>query len=227
MLLPLLIASRSNIQRQLVDLRAQQLYQRETQATQEDCEGFLDIFFGVDSGCECVLSDNGLDYEPNCDELLDGCESCETIQGVETCLSFDLEASATADGSTELEVLCYVYSSGAFGETTICQARDSLSENCTLSIDGAECNSCSIVQCGADNPFYDEYFDYDCSNVIEGESWNLCSDNISDTSPFIFAGNNELFTFADCFPGLVSGGSMVSFSTTLAIIGLVSLAVLY
>ena len=83
------------------------------------------------------------------------------------------------------------------------------------------------MQCGADNPFYDEYFDYDCSNVIEGESWNLCSDNIPDTSPFIFAGNNELFTFADCFPGLVSGGSMVSFSTTLAIIGLVSLAVLY
>jgi hypothetical protein len=69
----------------------------------------------------------------------------------------------------------------------------------------------------------DESYDIDCSNVIEGETWNLCIDDLPDTSPFLASGNNDLFTALYCGSG-ESGGSPLSFHGLSVLVSVVAVA---
>jgi hypothetical protein len=201
---------KQHVERQLVDLRAQQ-HQHQERALQTGageslsdadnqafCETVLLVFFGAGSGCTCVLTADGTDYEPNCDALLESCVLCEPLQGQETCFNFDLEAALAAETS-ETEASCVTYTSGVF-DNTICQIRNLVDGSCAVTVDGAECNSCTVIACDEGESFFDDAVDFDCSNLIAGEVWNVCVDDIPETSPFIFARNNgNLFNFDRCF----------------------------
>jgi hypothetical protein len=160
------------------------------------CEVFLEGLYGPNSGCTCT------DEEPSqeCyDFLLNNCFLCETIQSEETCLVFDEEAALaalSASPGTEGPVLCSTYKSGPFADDTICRIENLADSTCTFTINETECNSCTVVECGEETDF-----DIDCSNVIAGETWNLCTDDIPETSLFIGLGNNDLFQDLACGDG--------------------------
>jgi hypothetical protein len=123
-------------------------------------------------------------------------KSCDTLQGVEACLFDDEDAQLEAGA-----YYCFTYESGPFADSTICLIDDFFDINtCTITIDGNECNSCNVVTCSDMDGIgiYDESYDFDCSNIIVGETWNLCSDDIPETSPFIAAGNNMRFFEFSC-----------------------------
>jgi hypothetical protein len=190
------------------------------------CEAFIEILLGPDSGCLC--GDDG-EVTSECEEFLSGCDICDTLQGEEACLAFD-DAKSTAASSVDadVEAYCETYESGPFVGSTQC-AIDNLADNtCTITIDGAECNSCSIVTCSFTDGagVLDESYDMDCSNIIQGETWNLCTDDIPETSRFLVSGNNERFAAFDCRNaggGGGSGGLALSFRA-LSVVGLIVVA---
>jgi hypothetical protein len=73
-----------------------------------------------------------------------------------------------------------------FAGITNCAINNFADGTCTITTDGAECNSCTLITCDATDGAgqTDENYDIDCSNVIEGEVWNLCTDDVPETSPF-------------------------------------------
>jgi hypothetical protein len=163
------------------------------------CQTFVDREFGVDSGCVCEF--DGEDFFPSCDCVF---KACDTLQGVEACLLVDEDAQLEAEarnGVDDIRADCFTYESGPFADGTICLIEDLAGSNtCTITIDGKECNSCNVVTCSDTDGsgIFDESNDLDCSNIIAGETWNLCSDDIPETSPFIAVGNNMLFSDLSC-----------------------------
>jgi hypothetical protein len=140
------------------------------------CEALAeDMLAFPDSGCTC-----NQDGEPTdeCSELLDYCTTCDTIAGERTCFSVDLEAQvATGD----VDAFCGKYTSGAFDNKICFYDVDDSDLTCTATLDGTDCTSCALISCGNG----DIDFDFDCSNVIAGETYNVCTDDIPETSPFL------------------------------------------
>jgi hypothetical protein len=160
------------------------------------CEAFLAVLFGsTNTGCTCD------DAEPSdkCLEFLSSCSACDTVQGERTCFTEEVEKS-NALSSDDVDAYCYTYESGLF-DNTICELYNPADDTCTITIDGTECSSCALVTCDDD-----DFYDIDCSNVIEGETWNQCTDDIPETSRFLATANNDRYLdFSDC------GGSALSF----------------
>jgi hypothetical protein len=157
------------------------------------CQTFVDGEYGVDSGCVCEF--DGEDFQPNCDDCV--FKACDTLQGEEACFLIDDDAQLEAEARDGVNSVagCLTYESGPFADSTLCLIEDFTTDSntCTITIDGKECNSCTVIACGDDTDY-----DLDCSNVIAGETWSLCSDDIPETSPFIAVGNNELFSIFTC-----------------------------
>jgi hypothetical protein len=170
--------------------------QGEVDTSTAECSEFVS---GLDAGsCEdflealgpnpCTCDDQGeVDTSTaECSEFVASCNICDTLQGEETCFTFEEEVSN--DGSSdEVETFCYTYISGVF-DNTICEIENFTADTCTITIDGTECNSCATL------PFCDgDGYDIDCSNVIEGEKYNTCTDDIPETSRFLATANNDRF----------------------------------
>jgi hypothetical protein len=147
------------------------------------CEA-LSEFITENPSSGCMCNADGEEPTDECYEFLSYCTACDTLEGERTCLGIDLEAEiATGDVDAE----CETYTSGLF-DNTICIIEDD-DGTCTITIDGTECTSCALASCGDD----DDNYDLDCSNVIAGEKWNLCTDDIPETSRFLAFGNNDRF----------------------------------
>lgn len=183
----------------------------------ELCVAFIEILVGPDSPCTCDQ-----DGEPtsDCEKFLLGCNICDNIQGQKTCLSYDIEETVEASAA-DVIADCYTFVSGAFGNT-ICTLDNTTDDTCAFTIDGEECNSCARVACSATDGlgFLDEAYDLDCSNVIEGETWNLCTDNPPETSRFLATANNDRFVDLDCG----SGAFALSFHALSVVVGLIVVA---
>ncbi len=144
------------------------------------------------------------------------CLVCDTIQSEEACLSFDDEAAVAALVTSPEAFLvdCTAYRSGPFADDTICGIENFVDNNCTFTINARECNSCTVVACDGE----ETDFDIDCSNIIAGETWNFCTDDIPETSLFIGLGNNDRFQDKYCTG---SGGIAASTSHVLGLVGLI------
>jgi hypothetical protein len=181
----------------------------------EVCESLLAVFLGTpNSGCNC---DDEAEPTAECLEFISSCNQCDTLQGVETCRSNDLEVSA--NGIKD----CTTYESGAF-DNTICFL-DNFDDTCTITIDGTECNSCEPIECdGAENLAFG--FDLDCSNVVDGETWNLCTADLPETSRFLAFGNNDRpITLSGCdVPAVDASGGFAPSLHALSVVGLVVVA---
>jgi hypothetical protein len=181
------------------------------------CESNLKI---VAPNVDCTCTEDG---EPTleCDILLAECAVCDTIQGEITCLAFDQAATNTAITRHDF-VDCYSYESGPFDGMVICEIANEAEDTCTVTIDGEECSTCSAITCVDDTEL-----DLDCSNIIEGETWNLCTSEIPETSPFISYGKNDRFIDYECGSrgiGLSggSGGFALSFHAVSVVVGLIT-----
>jgi hypothetical protein len=154
------------------------------------CEVFLTLLVGPDSGCTCT------EEEPSteCIENLATCNFCDTLQNEEACISISL----TEDTSSVYSG-CITYESGPF-DNVICETESFIDNTCTITIDGEECSSCTVVDCDGDTDY-----DIDCSNIIAGETWNLCTDTIPETSCFLVAGNNDRFEDPSCSEASLGG----------------------
>jgi hypothetical protein len=194
--------------------------QTEDELALQLCEAFLEILLGPNSGCKCA--EDG-ELTSDCEDFLSQCDICDTIQGERICLAFAEEESSAAS-TADILADCYTYESGPF-DNTICTLDNFVESTCTITIDGTECNSCAIVACSATDGtgVFEESYDFDCSNVIEGEAWNLCTADIPETSRFLASGNNDLFTDMDCGSGN-SGGFALSFRVLSVLVSLVVVA---
>jgi hypothetical protein len=186
------------------------------------CEAFLTLLVGPDSGCTCA------EEEPSteCIDYLATCNFCDTLQGEDACISISL----TEDTSSVVSG-CITYESGPF-DNVICETENFIDNTCTITIDGTECSSCTVIDCDGDTDY-----DIDCSNIIAGETWNLCTDTIPETSRFLAAGNNDRFEDPDCSEagggkgalalptggGNDSGGKALSFHV-LSVVSLIAVA---
>jgi hypothetical protein len=212
--------------------------------TKEECQEFLDalallgtvpctcddqgsINIGVAECLAFLKSQDGFGFDDDDDAddddgVDEGC-FCDTLDGEKTCVVYD-SAAATAASSDEVDFDCYTYTSGLFDDT-ICVS-DTIA-TCTIMIDGTECNSCEVdLSCFG--------FDFDCSNVIDGETWTACTvDDIPETSPFIILNDNRFVNEnaledAECVgiaspaasPTTVSGAFALSFHA-LSMVGLI------
>jgi hypothetical protein len=148
------------------------------------CEAFLAILFGPDSGCTCT------EEEPSseCIDHLATCNFCDTLQGEDACISISVTENTSSVYSG-----CITYESGPF-DNVICETENLIDNTCTYTIDGTECSSCAVIDCDGDTDY-----DIDCSNIISGETWNLCTVTIPETSRFLAAGNNDRFEDPDFF----------------------------
>jgi hypothetical protein len=164
------------------------------------CQTFLEFQFGVDSGCVCEF--DGENFIPTCECVF---RACDTIQGEEACILFAEEAPLETTPEVDSITECLTYESGPFTDKKLCVFENFADNTCAVTIDGVECNSCDLVACSDT----DENYDLDCSNVIAGETWNLCFDDIPETSPFIAVGTNDRFKDLNCIDdtGGVSDGS--------------------
>jgi hypothetical protein len=183
------------------------------------CEAFI-LILAPDSGCTCTE-----DGEPTdeCVEILSGCKACDTIQGERTCIAAD-EAATIATSATSADgafVTCSAYDAAFFDGMVICDIVNEAEETCTITIDGEECSSCTVIFCDDDPE--SASFDLDCSNIIEGETWNLCTSEISETSPFLALGNNDRFIELEC-ASEGSGGFALSFHALSVVVGLIAVA---
>jgi hypothetical protein len=181
------------------------------------CEAFLEIILGPNSGCTCAADG---ELSSDCEDLLSQCSPCDTIQDQQTCFVFAAEETAAAT-TADIEADCYTYESGPFGNT-ICTLDNFADDTCAITIDGIKCNSCAIIACSATDGTgkFDESYDIDCSNVIAGETWNLCTANIPETSVFLPSGNNLRFTDLNC----PSGGFALSFHGFSVLVSLIAVA---
>jgi hypothetical protein len=178
------------------------------------CDAFLARLVGPDSGCTCT------EEEPSteCTDYLATCNFCDTLQGKDACLSISLieDTSSVYRG-------CITYESGPF-DNVICETENFINNTCTITIDGTECSSCTVIDCAGDTDY-----DIDCSNIIAGETWNLCcTDTIPETSRFLAAGNNDRFEDPDCSETgggkgsmFFSGGKALSFHV-LSVVSLIA-----
>jgi hypothetical protein len=105
-----------------------------------------------------------------------------------------------SESSADVEAKCYTYESGPFVGTTNCAIDNFTDGTCTITIGGAEFNSCTFISCDATDStgVYGENYDIDCSNITEGETWNLCTDDLPETSQFLANGNNDRFNYVFC-----------------------------
>jgi hypothetical protein len=181
------------------------------------CEAFIEALIGPNSGCKC---DEAGDPSSECQEYLSKCNVCDTIQSQRSCLVFAAEETSAAI-SEDVEADCYSYNLGPF-DNTICMIDNIVESTCTVTIDGAECKSCEIVACSSTDGagILSETYDFDCSNVMEGETWNLCTANIPETSPFLANGNNNRYVDLECG----SGGLAFSFHVLSVLVSLVVVA---
>jgi hypothetical protein len=194
------------------------------------CQATLEEEFGGDSPCTCFLdAEDFIDFE--CDCVL---QACETLQDQDICVNYDevtakaLEAGAGPDTFAQ----CFAYDSGPF-DNTICLIENFGADTCSVTIDGNECTSCTVVTCSetVDGAFSNSDIDFDCSNIIAGETWSLCSDDIPETSPFIAVGDNLLFSDVSCIDGSIGGrdsggggdtsGGVATSSHVLSLVGLI------
>jgi hypothetical protein len=196
--------------------------QTEDELGQALCEVFLEALYGPNSGCTCSEE---LPSQECFDFITENCKSCDTLQGEEACTIFDEEAvgrALVASPATNVYVDCMTYKSGPFADDTICGVENLEDNTCTFTINETECNSCTVVDCGVETDF-----DIDCSNVIAGEVWNLCTDDILETSLFIALGANDRFDELTCSPksGLAAGsGGVAASSHVLSLFGLIIVA---
>jgi hypothetical protein len=193
-------AIKSNMTEHFVNIHQEPRRLQTDEEVEFDSETKLEILLGFNSdlnwGCKCG-EDGKLAFE--CEELQSECILCDTIQGQQVCYMF-AEAESTARSSADVEAKCYTYESGPFVGTTNCAIDDFADNTCTIMINGEECNSCAIVDCSATavTGVYGENYDIDCSNIIKGETWNLCSDDLPETSRFLANGNNDRFKYVHC-----------------------------
>jgi hypothetical protein len=192
---------------------------RRSLETKEECEDFFKEKLG-DVGCTCT--ENGDDATDECyDDIINLCTLCDTLEDEITCQVPDLEASATAS-SVDVVAECYTYTSGKF-DNTICSLDNTAVDTCSITIDGTECKSCAVVACSDEED--DTLYDFDCSNIIGGETWNLCTDDIPETSRFIAYGDNDRFSDFDCIPGSRSGSGAFALSFhAFSVVGLIVVA---
>jgi hypothetical protein len=189
------------------------------------CEVFLEALYGPNSGCTCS---EDLPSQECFDFITQNCLSCDTLGGEEACLLvFDEEAVVAAlvasPATASVYVDCTTYKSGPFADDSICVIENLDDNNCTFTINETECNSCTVVDCGEETDF-----DIDCSNVIAGETWNLCTDDIPETSLFIALGTNDRFQDLTCTPNSVvkesGSGGVAAASHVLSLFGLIIVA---
>jgi hypothetical protein len=181
--------------------------------------GFCEAYLEALGPNPCTCDDQGgVDISnAECSAYIDSCRTCDTLQGERTCYVFEEEKSS-AGSSNVVEAFCYTYMSGVF-DNTICEIEKFAAGTCTITIDGTECNSCAPVTC--DGEFIEIGFDFDCSNIIEGETWNQCTDDIPETSRFLATANNDRFIDDDI--ECPSGAFALSFHA-LSMVGLIVFA---
>jgi hypothetical protein len=176
------------------------------------CDAFLEEEFGPNSPCTCV--GKGEDFDVECDYDYDCVlQDCETLQGQETCVEVDEAAANALEAEPDTFVGCFKYGSGLF-DNAICLIVNDVDSTCTITLDGNECTSCTLIYACSASYDDDGIFDndggggggifgsnlqFDCSNIIAGETWNLCTADIPETSPFVAVGN-VLFTDPSCKP---------------------------
>jgi hypothetical protein len=168
--------------------------QGDLQLDDATCEIFLTAIYGPNSGCPCTAEEPTMEC---IDFIAANCLLCDTIQSEEACLVSDFEATLAAfpeTGSSYAD--CLTYRSGPFANDTICEIENFSDNTCTFTINETECTSCTVVACDGETDY-----DIDCSNIIAGETWNLCTDDIPDTSPFIAFGSNDRFGEFTCANG--------------------------
>jgi hypothetical protein len=194
-------AMKSNITEHFINIHQDpRRLQTDDEVESFDCETKLEILLGFNSdlnwGCACG-DDGNLTVE--CEDFQSECSLCDTILGEQVCYKF-AEAESTARSSADVEAKCYTYESGPFAGTTNCAIDDYADFTCTIMIDGEKCNSCAIVDCRATDGsgVYGENYDFDCSNIIEGETRNLCTDDLPENSRFLASGNNDRFNYVHC-----------------------------
>jgi hypothetical protein len=206
--------------RSIKDQEVSRTLQTDDELALQLCETFLEILLGPNSGCTCA--EDG-ELTSDCEDFLSQCDICDTIQGERTCLAF-AEEESTAASTSDIVADCFAYESGPFANT-ICTLDNFVESTCTITIDGKECNSCAIVACSATDGtgVFEDSYDFDCSNVIEGETWNLCTADIPETSRFLAIGNNDLFTDLDC-SSRESGGFALSFHGLSVLVSLIVVA---
>jgi hypothetical protein len=188
------VTKRSIEHRKAFDAAVVHQEHRSLQTAKEQCEAIYKEILG-DVGCMCT-ADGEEPTEQCLDEIITFCTICDTLEGERTCYVADFEATA-AVSSGDVEAECY-YTSGKF-DNTICMIDSLVDDSCTVTIDGTACSSCTVVACS--NEEDDMNVDVDCSNVIDGETWNLCTDDIPETSRFLAFGNNDRFvTDLECSP---------------------------
>jgi hypothetical protein len=177
---------------------------RNLQSDEEVCAFIIDELVDGSYAQFCSCDRVGDSYVLDC--VYTDCPDCELLQGSEeeTCaISNDgvvLSLSEDLDLLADLFYSCTLYQSGLFDSTAVCLIEEFTGEFCAVTVDDEACNSCEYVDCGGG------YTDYsvDCSNVIPGEVWNFCTDDIPETSPFISYGYNDLFFFEECSAGTPS-----------------------
>jgi hypothetical protein len=182
------------------------------------CEAFIEALLGPKSGCNC---DEDGDPTSECRKFLSECNVCDTIQGQRSCLVFAAEETSAAMISENVEADCYSYNLGPF-DNTICMIDNLVENTCTVTIDGVECKSCEIVACRSTDGagILSGAYNFDCSNVMEGETWNLCTDDLPETSRFLASGNNNRYFDLECG----SGGSTLSFHAFSVLVSLIAVS---
>jgi hypothetical protein len=192
-----------------------------SQTEEELCEAFLEALYGPNSGCTC--SDE-LPSQECSDFIAENCLICDTLEGEEACLLFFDEeaivaASAASPATASVDIECTTYKSGPFADDTLCGIENLEDNTCTFTINEKECNSCTVIDCSEETDY-----DIDCSNVIAGEIWNLCTDEIPETSPFIAWGTNDRFEELTCNPKDSGSGGVAASTHVLSLFGLVIVA---
>jgi hypothetical protein len=193
---------------------------------------FCKEVYGPNSPCTC--SNEGDESQECLDFTAENCLICD-ILNPESCLIIDEEAidAAVLPGPEEdtwgdaFEIDCTTYKSGPFADNTICSIENRDKGTCTFTINETECNSCTVVD--IEFTCYHK-FDIDCSNIIAGETWSLCNDDIPDTSLFTSLGlNGFVFSVLTCSTAndvkeSGSGGVAASSTHVLSLFGLVIVA---
>jgi hypothetical protein len=179
---------------------------------------------GLPPDTNCTCEGDG-EASPECEEDLSVCilNGCDTLQNQRTCYAVAVEESEAAS-SDDVDAFCYAYTSGPF-DNTICEIDNVSDETCTITIDGTEYSSRVPVACGETDGAGTLGFgyDFDCSNIIEGEKWNNYNGDIPETSRFLAFGNTDQFVddvFLDCGG---SGAFALSFHA-LSVVGLMVVA---
>jgi hypothetical protein len=197
----------------------------------QTADAFCEEIYGPNSGCTCAFE---LPSQECLDFTAENCLICDSINP-ESCLIFDEEAidAAVLPGPGEdtwgdtFEIDCTTYKSGPFADNTICSIENRDKGTCTFTINETECNSCTVVD--IEFTCYHK-FDIDCSNIIAGETWSLCNDDIPDTSLFTSLGlNGFVFSVLTCSTAndvkeSGSGGVAASSTHVLSLFGLVIVA---